>query len=132
VATLERATTDTSVIDALDRVLDKGIVLDAWMRLAVGGIDLLTMQARVVVASMGTHLTYAHTVAESPTVSPQTRTFEEQLHLIREQLEMAAVPRDEERRRIGERLLEELHDAAARTVNRRRRQPNRPRLARHP
>jgi hypothetical protein len=48
---LERAATSTSVIDVLDRVLDKGIVIDAWVRVSVVGIDLLTIEARVVVAS---------------------------------------------------------------------------------
>jgi len=34
--------TDTSLIDVLDRVLDKGIVIDAWVRLSLVGIDLIT------------------------------------------------------------------------------------------
>jgi hypothetical protein len=47
----------TSVIDVLDHVLDKGIVIDAWMRVSVVGIDLITVEARVVVASIDTYLT---------------------------------------------------------------------------
>jgi gas vesicle structural protein len=42
----------------LDRVLDKGIVIDAWVRLSLVGIDLLTIEARVVVASIETYLNY--------------------------------------------------------------------------
>jgi Gas vesicle protein len=34
--------TGTSLIDVLDRVLDKGIVIDAWVRLSLVGIDLIT------------------------------------------------------------------------------------------
>jgi hypothetical protein len=58
---LERAATSTSVIDVLDRVLDKGIVIDAWVRVSVVGIDLLTIEARVVVASIETYLRHART-----------------------------------------------------------------------
>lgn len=49
----------SSVIDVLDRVLDKGIVIDAWLRVALTGIDLLTIQVRVVVASIETYLKYS-------------------------------------------------------------------------
>ena len=49
----------TSLIDVLDRVLDKGIVIDAWMRVSLVGIELLTVEARVVVASIETYLVKA-------------------------------------------------------------------------
>jgi len=52
--------TTTNLIDVLDRVLDKGIVLDAWIRVSVIGIDLLTIEAHVVVASLQTHTQYAN------------------------------------------------------------------------
>jgi gas vesicle structural protein len=61
--TLERAASDTSLIDVLDRVLDKGIVIDAWVRVSLVGIDLLTVEARVVVASIDTYLKYSDTGA---------------------------------------------------------------------
>jgi hypothetical protein len=51
---IERSSAATSVIDVLDRVLDKGIVMDAWLRVSVLGIDLVTVEARVVVASIET------------------------------------------------------------------------------
>jgi len=41
----------SNVLEVLDRVLDKGIVIDAWVRVTVVGIDLVTVAARVVVAS---------------------------------------------------------------------------------
>jgi gas vesicle structural protein len=47
---VERAAGGTSLIDVLDRVLDKGIVIDAWVRVSLVGIDLITVEARVVVA----------------------------------------------------------------------------------
>ena len=46
----------------LDLVLDKGIVIDAYVRLAVLGIELLTIDARVVVASVDTYLRFAEAV----------------------------------------------------------------------
>ncbi len=59
---VERHAGGTSLIDVLDRVLDKGIVIDAWVRISLVGIDLITVEARVVVASIDTYLTYAEAV----------------------------------------------------------------------
>jgi hypothetical protein len=56
---VERTPGGTSLIDVLDRVLDKGIVIDAWVRVSLVGIDLITVEARVVVASIDTYLRYA-------------------------------------------------------------------------
>ena len=53
-----------NVIDVLDHVLDKGIVIDAWMRVSLAGIDLLTVEARVLVASIETYLQQAPAIAE--------------------------------------------------------------------
>ena len=50
---------DGTLIDVLDRVLDKGIVIDAWARMSVVGIDLLSVEMKVVVASIDTYLLYA-------------------------------------------------------------------------
>jgi len=49
---VERTPSGSSLIDVLDRVLDKGIVIDAWVRVSLVGIDLVTVEARVVVASI--------------------------------------------------------------------------------
>ena len=53
----------SSVIDVLERVLDKGIVIDAWVRVSLVGIDLLTVEARVVIASITTYLGASSTLA---------------------------------------------------------------------
>jgi hypothetical protein len=66
---VERASGGTSLIDVLDRVLDKGIVIDAWVRVSLVGIDLLTVEARIVVASIDTYIKYSEAVGQSPTVS---------------------------------------------------------------
>jgi hypothetical protein len=59
---VDRAPGGTSLIDVLDRILDKGIVIDAWVRISLVGIDLITVEARVVVASIDTYLKYAEAV----------------------------------------------------------------------
>ncbi len=61
---VERTTGGTSLIDVLDRVLDKGIVIDAWVRVSLVGIDLITVEARVVVASIDTYLKYSEAVGQ--------------------------------------------------------------------
>jgi len=67
---VERAAGGTSLIDVLDRVLDKGIVIDAWVRVSLVGIDLITVEARVVVASIDTYLKYSEAVGQ---VAPASR-----------------------------------------------------------
>jgi gas vesicle structural protein len=59
---VERAPGGSSLIDVLDRVLDKGIVIDAYVRVSLVGIDLVTVEARVVVASIDTYLKYSEAV----------------------------------------------------------------------
>jgi len=48
-----------TLIDVLDRVLDKGIVIDRWARLSVAGIDLVGLEVKIVVASIETYLRYS-------------------------------------------------------------------------
>jgi hypothetical protein len=66
---VERTPGGTSLIDVLDRVLDKGIVIDAWVRVSLVGIDLITVEARVVVASIDTYLKYSDRVGQVPSAS---------------------------------------------------------------
>jgi hypothetical protein len=63
---VERAPGGSSLIDVLDRILDKGIVIDAWVRISLVGIDLVTVEARVVVASIDTYLRYADALGLMP------------------------------------------------------------------
>jgi gas vesicle structural protein len=58
-----------SLVDVLDRVLDKGIVIDAWVRVALVGIDLVTVEARVVIASIDTYIRYAKAIGAMPTTA---------------------------------------------------------------
>ncbi len=76
---VERVSGGSSLIDVLDRVLDKGIVIDAWVRVSLVGIDLITVEARVVVASIDTYLKYADAVGLTGLVSrPQLTGVEEE------------------------------------------------------
>ena len=68
---VERASGGTSLIDVLDRVLDKGIVIDAWVRVSLVGIDLITVEARVVGASIDTYLKYSEAVGQAPAIGPK-------------------------------------------------------------
>ncbi len=67
---IERASSNGSLIDVLDRVLDKGRVIDAWVRVSVVGIELVTVEARVVVASISTFFAHADALAEVSAPSP--------------------------------------------------------------
>lgn len=59
---VERQPGGTRLLDVLDRVLDKGIVIDAWIRFQLVGLDLITVDARIVVASIETYLNYAESL----------------------------------------------------------------------
>jgi len=72
---IERASSNSSLIDILDRVLDKGIVIDAWVRVSLVGIELVTVEARVVVASIATYFSHADAIAELPRVSSAGRVL---------------------------------------------------------
>ncbi len=56
----------TSTLEVLDRVLDKGIVIDAWVRVSLAGIDLVTIETRVIVASFEAYLSYADRLGGQP------------------------------------------------------------------
>ena len=76
---VERVSGGSSLIDVLDRVLDKGIVIDAWVRISLVGIDLITVEARVVVASIDTYLKYADAVGLVGLVSRPQLSGEEEI-----------------------------------------------------
>ena len=59
---VEKAMGSASLAEVVDRILDKGVVVDAWVRVSLVGIELLAIEARVVVASVDTWLKYAEAV----------------------------------------------------------------------
>lgn len=62
----ERTARGSTLVDVLDRVLGKGIVIDGWVLISLAGVDLLSIEARVVVASIETYLNYADQVSLTP------------------------------------------------------------------
>ena len=52
----------SGLAEVLDRILDKGIVIDAWVRVSLLGLEILTVEARVVIAGVETYLKYAEAV----------------------------------------------------------------------
>ena len=61
-ATVQKTMDSSSLAEVVDRILDKGIVVDAWARVSLVGIEILSIEARVVVASVDTFLKYAEAV----------------------------------------------------------------------
>src|SRR5213596_2968848 len=59
---LQRGPSPSGLADLLDLILDKGLVIDAYVRLSVIGIEVLTIDARIVIASVDTYLRFAEAV----------------------------------------------------------------------
>ncbi|MBU2637374.1 MAG: gas vesicle structural protein GvpA [Nanoarchaeota archaeon] len=59
-----RTPDSSGLAEVLDRVLDKGLVVDVWARVSLVGIEILTVEARVVVASVDTFLHYAEEITK--------------------------------------------------------------------
>src|SRR6478672_5381987 len=59
---LQRAPSPSGLADVVDLILDKGLVIDAYVRVSVIGIELVTIDARIVIASVDTYLRFAEAV----------------------------------------------------------------------
>ncbi len=59
---VEKAIASSSLAEVVDRILDKGVVIDAWVRVSLVGIEILAVEARIVVAGVDTFLKYAEAV----------------------------------------------------------------------
>src|SRR5215213_3599369 len=59
---LQRAPSPSGLAEVLDVILDKGIVIDAYVRVSVIGIELVTIDAGIVIASVDTYLRFAEAV----------------------------------------------------------------------
>ncbi|MDA8334402.1 MAG: gas vesicle structural protein GvpA [Peptococcaceae bacterium] len=60
----------SSLAEVVDRILTKGIVIDAFVRVALVGIELLAIEARIVIASVETWLMYAEAVGLTAQPTP--------------------------------------------------------------
>jgi hypothetical protein len=61
-AAIQKSVDSSSLAEVIDRILDKGVVIDLWARVSLVGIELLTIDARIVIASVDTWLKYAKAV----------------------------------------------------------------------
>ena len=59
---LTRAPRSSGLADVLEILLDRGLVIDAYVRVSLVGIELLTVDLRVVIASVDTYLRFAEAV----------------------------------------------------------------------
>jgi gas vesicle structural protein len=48
-----------NIMDLIDRILDKGLVIDIWLKVSLVGIELMTLEARVVVSGIESYLKYS-------------------------------------------------------------------------
>ena len=95
----------------LDLILDKGLVIDVYLRVAVIGIELLTVDARIVVASVDTYLRFAEAVNRLDLTKTETEGLPELLDDLRQG--------GAEQKTHG--ALEGVRDEIKETVHRRRR-----------
>ncbi|MCS6990069.1 MAG: gas vesicle structural protein GvpA [Chloroherpetonaceae bacterium] len=66
---IEKSTSSSSLAEVIDRILDKGIVIDAFARVSLVGIELVSVEARVVIASVETYLKYAEAIGLTATAA---------------------------------------------------------------
>lgn len=59
---IEKSVASASIAEVIDRILDKGIVVDAFVRVSLVGIELVAIEVRAVVASIESWLKYAEAV----------------------------------------------------------------------
>ena len=59
-----RTPDSSGLAEVLDRILDKGMVIDIWARVSLVGIEILTVEARIVIASVDTFLHYAEEITK--------------------------------------------------------------------
>jgi len=64
---INKMNSSSSLAEVVDRILDKGVVIDAWVRVSLVGIELIAVEARVVIAGVDTYLKYAEAVGLTAT-----------------------------------------------------------------
>ena len=74
----------SGLADVLELILDKGLVIDVYLRVAVVGIELLTLDARIVVASVDTYLRFAEAVNRLDLTQTETEGLPELIDQLRE------------------------------------------------
>ena len=59
---VEKTMASAGLAEVIDRILDKGVVIDAWVRVSLVGIEILAIEGRVTLAGVDTFLKYAEAV----------------------------------------------------------------------
>lgn len=59
---VEKTGASSSLAEVVDRILDKGVVIDVFIRVSLVGIELLSIEVRAIIASVDTYLRYAEAV----------------------------------------------------------------------
>jgi hypothetical protein len=67
----------SSLADVINTILDKGLVIDIYVRVSLVGIELLTIDARIVIASVDTYLRFAEAVNRLDLTDTQTHGIPE-------------------------------------------------------
>ena len=68
-ASVQKTTDSSSLAEVVDRILDKGVVIDIWAKVSLVGIELLSVEARIVIASVETYLKYAEAIGLTATAA---------------------------------------------------------------
>ena len=74
---LQRSPSPSGLAEVIDLILDKGLVIDAYIRISVIGIEVITIDLRVVVASVDTYLRFAEAVNRLDLTETETSGIEE-------------------------------------------------------
>src|SRR5213595_1177156 len=74
----------SGLADVIDVILDKGLVIDAYVRVSLIGIEILTIDARIVVASVDTYLRFAEAVNRLDLMAMETQGLPELMEGITE------------------------------------------------
>jgi hypothetical protein len=68
---IKKSVHSSSLVEVIDRILDKGVVIDLWARVSLVGIEILAVDARIVIASVETFIQYAKAVGLADDESSQ-------------------------------------------------------------
>jgi len=66
---INKSTDSSGLAEVVDRILDKGIVIDIWAKISLVGIELISIEARIVIASVETYLKYADAIGLTSTAA---------------------------------------------------------------
>jgi len=80
----------SGLADVIDIILDKGLVIDAYVRVALAGIEVLTVDARIVIASVDTYLRFADAVGRLNLAETGAESVPELMETGRERVYKAA------------------------------------------